>query len=106
MMLPNLQKLDRKVYTRCFSTTFWYADVNFNDRGVTLLNIDPDAFDAYLSKQTSTLSSPYDCAQGLIDSAADQVNDSIHEFIDSFTVPNASPDCEPFLSQFILYQSN
>jgi len=76
----------------------------FNDRGVELLNIDPVAFNAYLSNPNSTLPPPYNCAQGLIDSAADQVNDSIDEFIDSFTVPSAAPDCEPFLSQFVLYQ--
>lgn len=76
----------------------------FNDRAVDLFNIDPALITAYLSNQTSSLPPPYNCAQGLFDSAANQVNNSINNFINNFTAPSPAPDCEPFLSQFIAFQ--
>jgi hypothetical protein len=75
----------------------------FDNRAIELFNIDPILIQSYLSKQISTLPSPYNCAQGLIDSAANQVNNSINEFISNFTAPIPAPECEPFLSQFVEY---
>lgn len=68
-----------------------------------LTNDNSGIFMQYLTNQTQSLPSPYNCVQGMIDDANSQVNEIINQFINNITNPTTSPssidNCQPLLGQ-------
>lgn len=68
-----------------------------------LTNGNSEIFLSYLTNQTQSLPSPYNCIQGMIDDSKTQVNESINQFTNNITNPTSSPssidNCQPLIGQ-------